>query len=304
MAMSYTTLIASKGTSGAIATFVDYTKLDLPPIVDEAQALLYGGGPAGVALRTREMRADFAFTLVQGGSFIALPPRFLDPIGRIYMPGLMQSIRQKDMNTVQGSRTYSEQSGTLGTNPFTTTSGSNTVAVNLANHGFNQDSVFNTTGATAFNGVTIVGTFPVTSIVDANNFTIDVTVLGTTPTGSGAGGGSAVAYVCDNLNQGMPVIFGIWNETIYFDTAMAQTSLCKLQYYQSLALLSATNPTNFLTNRYPHLMRTACMAAAADFMKDDTEYAKLTQRLGNQIQQVNAENDMAYRGLELDTETP
>jgi hypothetical protein len=299
MAMTYTSLSAAKGTSGALATHVDYTKLDVPVIIDEAQALLYG------TLRTREMRTDTAFTIPVGGSFQPLPARFLDPIGRIHMTSVNLSIRQKDENFLQvRTRNYTELSGTLGTNPFTTTSGSNIVVVNLPGHGFSQDSLINTSGATLFNGVTINGTFPISSVIDTNNFNIDITSLGTTPSGSSAGGGSVVAYICDNLIQGMAVWFGIWNENIYFDVGFSQTTLCKMQYYQSLPLLSSTNQTNFLTNRYPHLLRTACMAAAADYMKDDIEYQKGVMRLQALVQQVNIENDMSLRGMELAPEIP
>ena len=42
MAMSYASLTAAKGTAGAIATWVSYTLLDTPMIVDEAQTLLWG----------------------------------------------------------------------------------------------------------------------------------------------------------------------------------------------------------------------------------------------------------------------
>ncbi len=66
---------------------------------------------------------------------------------------------------------------------------------------------------------------------------------------------------------------------IHFDQAVFQTSLMQLQYYQSLPLLSASNQTNFLTNRYPNLMRVACLCAAADFMKDSEEYQKQFSRL-------------------------
>lgn len=298
MPMTYNSLVASKGTSGALATWVAYTKLDIPVIVDEAQALVY------MALRTREMLTDLPFTMAIGQSYIALPARFLDPIGRIQRPTINLGVRHKDSNFIQTNRNYTETSGTLGNNPFTTTNASNSVAVNLPGHGFNQGSVFNTSGATAFNGATIVGTFPVDSIVDANNFTIDISVLGTTPSGSGAGGGAAVAYICDNLVQGVSNWFGIWNERIYFDCAFAQTTLCQLQYFQSLPLLSSSNPSNFLTNRYPQLMRVALMASAADFMQDTEEFQKHETRLVQMIQAVSVENDMMMRGMELDTEIP
>jgi hypothetical protein len=298
MAMTYTSLSAAKGTSGALATWVDYTKLDVPVTIDEAQTLLYS------LMRTREMKTEYSFTMTAGSASIALPSGFLDPIGRIFQGSFNRPIAGKDDSFVRLNRVYTELTGTLGTNPFTTTNGSNTVAVALTAHGFNQDSMIYLTGATAFNGATINGTFPITSIIDTNDFNIDITVLGTTPSASGAGGGSAVAYTVDNLVSGQPNWYAIWDEAIHFDQAFFQQSLCKLGYYKSPPLLSSSNLTNFLTNRYPQLLRTACMAAAADFMKDDVEYQKSMARLQALVERVNIENEMYLRGMELDTITP
>jgi hypothetical protein len=298
MSMNYSSLVGDKTTVGSIARWTNYSKLDPITIVDEAQSLLYG------LLRTREMLADFSFSLAEGNAHIALPTGLLDPIGRIRLISLNVEVRHKDSNYIQSARNYDETSGTLGADPFTTANGSTSVNVELTGHGFRQDSVFNTSGATAFNGVTVAGTFPITAIVDADNFTIDIATLGQVPSGAGAGGGSAAQYVCDNLVDGIPNWWGIWNETIYFDVAFVQQTQGVLQYYRSLPLLSASNPTNFLTNRYPQLMRTACMAAAADFMKDTDEYNKLVTRLSALTQQVNVENDMSMRGMEIDPVIP
>lgn len=294
MAMNYTTLVADKSTTGSIASWVNYSKLQPTVIVDEAQALLWS------LLRTREMLTDMRFTLAVGGSQIALPARFLDPIGDIQLTSVGTSLRHKDGNTIQRSRNYEETSGTLGADPFTTVSGSLSVTVALTGSGFSQGSVLNTSGASAVGGVTINGTFPITAIAsDGDSFTIDITSLGSTPTSSATGGGSSVAYVCDNLTQGMPVWWGIWNETIYFDVALAQQSLGILQHYQSLPLLSTSNETNFLTNRYPHLLRTACEASAANFMKDTEEYNKDVARLTALVERTNVENDGSMRGMDL-----
>lgn len=306
MAMSYNSLTASKGNSGAIATWSNFTLLDIPVIVDEAQALLWSEG----MLRTREMLSDAVFTMPIGAASIALSSlvnpgyTFLDPIGRIRTTSFNSWIRHKDPGFLQLSRIYTETSGTLGANPFTTVSGSNTVTVVLTAHGFTQDSPFNASGATVFNGVTINGTFPITSIVDANTFTIDITILGTTPSGSGSGGGSAVAYLVDSLTLGTPYYFGIYNEQIKFDQAFFQATGCRLAFYQSPPLLSSTNPTNFITTRYPNLMRVACMAAAADFMKDSEEYQKQFGRLQTMIEKISVENDMSMRGIEVEADTP
>lgn len=300
MAMTYNTLVAAKGNSGAIATWVNYTQLDIPVIVDESQALLYGEG----RFRAREMETELVFTMPVNGGYVALPARFLDPIGDLAVATYNSRIKHKDPGYVKDNRTYNETTGTLGANPFTTTNGSNTVSVALANHGFAQDSIFYTTGATAFNGVTISGTFPISAITDANDFTIDISTLGTTPNAAGAGGGSAATYVCDSLVVGNPYWWGIWDERIHFDQAFSQLSVCRLNYYQSLPLLSASNPTNFLTNRYPNLMRVACMAAAADFMKDTEEYGKQFGRLTQMIEKIAVENDMQNRGMILDPFIP
>jgi hypothetical protein len=293
--MTYTSLVADKNTAGSIARWVNYSKLDADQILQEAQALLYS------MLRTREMRTHVNFDMGVGASQIALPSGFLDPVGKIAMLGSGSKIEQRYQNFIQRRRTYTETTGALGTNPFTTTNGSTLVTVNLPNHGFSQGSTFFTAGATAFNGVTIAGTFDVTAIVDANNFTIDIAPLGATPSASGAGGGTAATYICDNLVQGMPMYWGVWDESIFFDVAFSQQTDCNLQFFKSLPLLSAANATNFLTNRYPHLLRKACTAQAWDFLRNDTEYQKDVAALTALVEQTNAEADLMYRGAEFDT---
>lgn len=298
MAMNYSSLIAAKGNTGSIANWVSYTLLDIPPILEEAQTLIFS------LLRTREMLAATQFSMAVNESYVALPARFLDPIGRITMSSFGIGIRHKDSSFIQQARSYTELSGTLGANPFTTVLDSSLVTVALTGSGFTQDSVFNVSGATAVGGITPNGTFPITAIAsDGNSFTIDVSSVGTA-TSSATGGGSAAAYLVDNLTQGIPNWFGIWNERIYFDVALVQQALCRMQFYQSPALLSTSNETNFLTNRYPQLIRVATDAAAADFMKDDSEYTKAMTRLGLIVDRINIENDMSMRGMELDTLTP
>lgn len=298
--MDYNSLIAAKGTSGALATWVNYTLLDTPTIVAEAQAMLYGEA----RLRCREMQTMLDFTMAASAASYPLPSSFLEPIGRIECTSFNSRIRHKDAVFVHTNRVYSETSGSLSQGPFTTTAGSNTVTVTLVNHGFTQGSVFYTTGANTFNGVTIAGTFPINGILDANDFSIDITSLGATPTAGGNGGGASVSYICDVLASGTPLYFAVTASSLIFDQAFFQTSLCRLAYYQSLPLLAPGNPTNFLTSRYPNLLRTACMAAAADFMKDSDEYQKQWGHLTAAIEKVAAENDMQYRGLELDPEIP
>lgn len=295
--MTYASLVAAKGTSGSIANWVAYTLLDLPPILDEAQSLLYQ------YLRVREMRTTFSFTMLAGMASIDLPARFLDPIGRALSSSTMSYFRHTDENYVLSSRNYSESSGSFGASPFTTTVNSTQVSVSLASHGFNDNSPIYIASASAVGGLTLNGTFEIVSVTNTNTFVID-TKAATAATSSATGGGSSATYICDSIVQGFPAVWSIWDEKIKFDSAFSQTNLVQLQYYQSLPLLSSTNTNNFLTNRYPQLLRTACMAAAADFMQDESEYQRLTTRLGAIVQGVMVENDGVYRGAEIDTEIP
>src|SRR5262245_42208481 len=119
--------------------------------------------------------------------------------GAIQQLSVILPIRHKDQNFVERQRNFTELSGTLGNNAFTTVAGSNLVTVNLPNINppITQDSVFFTTGGVFTNGVTIVGTFPVVSLIDANNFVIDISILGTLPSLSGVDAGAAAIYTLD-----------------------------------------------------------------------------------------------------------
>src|SRR6266852_1842461 len=76
--MDFTSLTGSKGTPGSIINWTSNTKLDVFTVVDEAQSLLFG------MLRCREMRSSWTWAMGVGQSSQPLPPRFQDPIGRIY----------------------------------------------------------------------------------------------------------------------------------------------------------------------------------------------------------------------------
>ena len=303
--MNYSALVASKGTAGAIATWSNYSKLDTATVLDEAQSLLWS-----VGLRCREMRSEWIFGMAVGQANIALPTGFLDPIGRLY--DITNSIfyRHKIETDIQSYRAYdSSPAGSFGANPFTTGAGtpygssvSSYVTVVMAAHGLNQDSTITIAAATTVDGINMNGTFPVVSITDANDFVVD---SGQVPTVGGVtGGGSAATWTANKLTSASPSVWTIWNEQVKFDTAFDTATTFKQLYFKAPGLLSAANPTNFLTNRYPFLIRKATMCAAADFMKDTEEYNKELTALTTMIQAIAAENDMMYRGAEIETDTP
>lgn len=83
------------------------------------------------------------------------------------------------------------ETGTLGTNPFTTVLGSSSVQVAQSGHGVNSGDTVIFSGATTFNGVTMNGTFICATVVSTGIYTV---TAANNATGSGAGGGSSVAF--------------------------------------------------------------------------------------------------------------
>ena len=99
-------------------------------------------------------------------------------------------------------------------------------------------------------------------------------------TSSATGGGAAATFTGNALISGLPSRWAVFDGKVQFDVALDTPMAAKLLYYRSPTLLSATNLTNWVTDRYPKLLRVACMAAAAEYMKDDQEYQKDAYRTG------------------------
>src|SRR6266849_11025535 len=131
--MDFTSLSGGKTAAGSIMNWTSYTKLDVTTVIDEAQSLLFS------MLRCREMRSSWTFAMAVGQSSQPLPPRFLDPVGRIYDTFNNTDYGQDIETQVIKNRSYDTSlSGALPTNAFTTTLNSSSVNVNLTAHGLNQ----------------------------------------------------------------------------------------------------------------------------------------------------------------------
>lgn len=296
MVMTYTSLVAPKGTTGSLANWVNYTKLDLPTILDEAQSLLFQ------MLRVREMLTEWTFALAVGESEKALPERFLDPASDIYLMAYGLKVKPTFPQHVTDRRFFDNTlAGALGADPFATTAGSSLVQVTEADHLLTQGSTLTIAGATSVGGLTLNGAFPVVSLIDDDTLVIDA---GAAADATATGGGAAATYGADKLIEGCPSTCALWDEKIKFDVALDQASSARVLMYRAPALLSASNQSNWLTNRYPKLLRVACQAAAADFMKDSEEYTKCVTALQGLIQSTSAENDLQYRGASLGTDNP
>lgn len=98
-----------------------------------------------------------------------------------------------------------------------------------------------------------------------------------------------------NLFEGTPSRWSILNETAYVDVSCSETFSGKLMYYKRPTALSVSNETNFLTIRYPSLLRTACLATAYEHMKDMQNAATYLQMLEGKIGEAMMTNDLYRR---------
>lgn len=296
MAMTYSSLIAPKGTNSSIMNWVGYSKIDVFTVLDEAQSLIYG------ALRVREMRTTWAFGMQPGASSIALPDRFLDPLGKLLNVTENMRIGQKDQPVLEEQRVYEPVSGSFGASPFTMVIGSSLVTADLVAHGLTEGSMITIAGAVTASGIDLNNTFPIAEILDADTFVMDCGDQVATSTVTD--GGASATYSADRLIDSTPGMWAIFNERLNFDVALQDKASFRLPYFRTPVLLSDTNQENFITKRYPKLIRIATTAAAAEQMKDDEEYSKQGQALMTMIQGINAENDLFLRGSEAGTDTP
>lgn len=96
------------------------------------------------------------------------------------------------------------------------------------------------------------------------------------------------------LQTGSPSKWAIVGETAYVDVLPSAAFSGILLYYKTPTALSGSNETNFLTVRYPSLLRYACMAKAYEHMKaaDAANYLALAMQ---SIAAANASNEMWRR---------
>lgn len=206
MAMNYLDLIGPKSKPGSIHNFVNYKRVPVEVVLEEAQALIYA------RLRVREMRVSGTLTLAIGASYIALPDRFLEPI----------ALRDRE-------------------------------------------------------GISLV---PSTDCRDSYISDAELT--------------ERRCYGSDgNLTAGIPCAVAIFDERYQFDVKAVSARTYDHVFYQTPAPLSPSNLTNFLTKRYPHILRIGCLAGAASYMKDDAEEQKQLAKLTGLCDAANAESDLS-----------
>ena len=87
----------------------------------------------------------------------------------------------------------------------------------------------------------------------------------------------------------------------YFDCKASQAIPYRLVYLGRKAALGSGNQTNFLTSRYPKLLRTACIMAAYENIKDMPNAQKYQRDLMGLITEANAAFDEEQQTYRLET---
>ena len=88
----------------------------------------------------------------------------------------------------------------------------------------------------------------------------------------------------------------IIGETAHLDVLLSAAFAGRMMYYAQPAALGLSNETNFLTTRYPALLRKACMKAAFEHMKDTPKAQEYMAYAMADIREANATNEMWRRG--------
>ena len=96
------------------------------------------------------------------------------------------------------------------------------------------------------------------------------------------------------LQTGAPSKWTIIGETAYVDVLPSAAFSGILLYYKTPTALSGSNETNFLTNRYPSLLRYACMAKAYEHMQDGRAAEYIAAAMGA-VASANTTNELWRR---------
>jgi hypothetical protein len=95
------------------------------------------------------------------------------------------------------------------------------------------------------------------------------------------------------LDEGDPAYFAVFDEMFQFNAKTRTAWTLRASFYQQPDLLSSSRRTNFLTKKYPHMLRMACLATGARFNDDDEKFAREQRLLFAAIDSVNVEDEMS-----------
>lgn len=106
----------------------------------------------------------------------------------------------------------------------------------------------------------------------------------------------------DWLQGACPTRYAIYGEKFQFDLPPSADIQLSYVYFQRPALLSDDNPTNFLTRRYPQLLRKACLIGIYDYLKRRQDKAEAVQETISLISSISSMDDLSRRGENADAD--
>lgn len=98
------------------------------------------------------------------------------------------------------------------------------------------------------------------------------------------------------LDSGDPAYFAIFDEQYQFECRTATAWTARALYYKLPDALSSSNPRNWLSDRYQHVLRMGCLAIAARFSDDEARFAREQRLLFNEIDEINIKDEQSRRG--------
>lgn len=102
------------------------------------------------------------------------------------------------------------------------------------------------------------------------------------------------------LESGKPSIFAIVGTAAHFPCIPDAGYVFRYPFYKTPAALSTATETNFLTQKFPTMLRAMCMAYAYEYLRNPSEYDRWLKIAEARIDQANAESDMSFGGLEME----
>jgi hypothetical protein len=105
----------------------------------------------------------------------------------------------------------------------------------------------------------------------------------------------------NTLVSEQPFKYSVYGELLQFPCKADAAYTASLLFFQRPHYLASTagKTSNFLTTRYPALLRSACLMFAADYRDDDARYKRWNKRTDELIARANVEADLSLRGAIL-----
>lgn len=108
--------------------------------------------------------------------------------------------------------------------------------------------------------------------------------------------------VTSNFTRGWPGMFSVFDELLQFDCVADRAYPLVMSYWRQPAPLAGDNQTNFLTDRYPRLLRVACLRAAAEFMESMDKFNSYDAQMTRMLAEIDIMDDMSLVGIDPSTE--